>query len=495
MDSQDPTHRAQERPIGIGTDSETEISKNKVKTAKAQEPLLLEAGAKLGRYLILGRLGQGGMGAVYAAHDPQLDRRVAIKVLRPESIAGMSTEVGRGTLFREARAMARLSHPNVVAIHDVDEAGEVLYLSMDYVEGASLRSWLNLPPPPNFTVDSSFRSRPWQEVVPRFVHAGRGVVAAHRAGLIHRDFKPDNVLVGKDGSVRVTDFGLASPADPTDGKGVVAGTPGYMAPEQYMGLPADERTDAFAFCVSLWEGLYGIKPFQGKNLAEVARAAARADFTPPPPSVVVPRWLVEVLRKGLAPRREERASLDWLKSKGDLIETDKAVFELPCPQAGRVTAILVGPGTRVAVGTPLLTLEAEQDATAAAAGASPSSTLAGFLVTNNSVNTATVGTYTVTYNVHDTAGNVATQVTRTVKVTDQTPPVITLLGTTPVTVAQGGTYTDAGVTLSDNVDSPATLAGRLVTNNPVNTSVVGTYTVTYNLTDTANNAATQVTRG
>ncbi len=205
----------------------------------------LQRGEKLGRYVIIEVLGSGGMGVVYRAYDPDLDRRVALKRIR---LSGGSAETLRAFLMREAQAMARLSHPNVVAVYDVGSAGDEVFIAMELVEGQTLAQW------------QREKVRSWREIVPLFLQAGAGLAAAHAAGLVHRDFKPDNVLIGSDGRVRVTDFGLArlssTPVEPV-ARGAVVGTRAYMAPECLAGAPADERSDQFSFCVALHEALYG----------------------------------------------------------------------------------------------------------------------------------------------------------------------------------------------------------------------------------------------
>ncbi|AFE10401.1 serine/threonine protein kinase [Corallococcus coralloides DSM 2259] len=226
-------------------------------------------GTLLGRYVVLERLGAGGMGVVHAAYDPSLDRRIGLKLLRAPPSAGGS-QGGTERLLREAQAAARTRHPHVVAVHDVGTFGDVVFIAMELVDGGTLRQHLREA------------TRPWRDVVRLYLQAGRGLAAAHAAGVVHRDFKPDNVLVDKEGRARVTDFGLARlespddvgpaaaipalpPGDATPPKGAplvtsVAGTPGYIAPEVLTGSPADARSDQYAFCVSLYEGLHGQKP-------------------------------------------------------------------------------------------------------------------------------------------------------------------------------------------------------------------------------------------
>jgi tetratricopeptide (TPR) repeat protein len=251
---------------------------------------------QLGRYQILGQLGAGGAGIVLAALDPTLHRKVALKVLRPQT-----ANVGdHDTRLRfEAQAMAQLAHPNVVTVFEVGRVGEQVYVAMELVEGGNLRGWMKA-------------AHTWREVVEIFIAAGRGLVAAHSAGLIHRDFKPDNVMLGRDGRPRVTDFGLViqdatgelkpdsqDPVTSSSFHGGVVGTPAYMSAEQWAGGAVDARSDQFAFCVSLWEVLFGRRPFTGERVADL-RDAVRRGAIGEPGDRRVPRWLVAALRRGLA---------------------------------------------------------------------------------------------------------------------------------------------------------------------------------------------------
>ena len=275
----------------------------------------LERGATLGRYVVLDKLGGGGMGVVYAAFDPELDRRIAIKLLKPGSGAGAPE--GRARLLREAQALARLSHPNVIAVHDVGTFEDQVFVAMEYVEGATLGVW------------AAAERRPWTATCDAYVQAGRGLAAAHAVGIVHRDFKPDNVLVGKDGRVRVLDFGLAraagdgatAPADdsvplesretaaassspalgtPLTRAGSFMGTPAYSSPEQLRGDPADARSDQFSFCVALFEALYGERPFSGKNITEIATAIVKGELPSPPAGNRVPPRVRTILARGLS---------------------------------------------------------------------------------------------------------------------------------------------------------------------------------------------------
>jgi tetratricopeptide (TPR) repeat protein/predicted Ser/Thr protein kinase len=267
----------------------------------------LERGASVGRYVILDRIGAGGMGVVYAAYDPELDRRVALKLLRTDRFAAP----GHLRLLREAKALARLTHPNVVAVHDAGTFGDQVFVAMELVEGETLRQWLEEG------------ARSWREVLDRLLAAGRGLAAAHAAGLVHRDFKPENVLLGRDGRVRVVDFGLAKaladaaeeplaldsggePASPLTEWGAVLGTPAYMAPEQIRGIAADARSDQFSFCVALYEALYGERPFAGKGPREIAESVARGVPREAPAGTKVPGWLRAVVLRGLKADPEER---------------------------------------------------------------------------------------------------------------------------------------------------------------------------------------------
>ncbi|MCY1075578.1 serine/threonine-protein kinase [Archangium lansingense] len=261
-----------------------------------------------GRYTVLNRLGQGGMGEVVAAYDSRLDRRVALKLLRRDWDPGLSQHDLETRMLREAQAMARLSHPHVVAIYDVGtlEDGSI-FIAMEMVEGQTLRRWSEQAP------------RTWRETLDMYLAAGRGLAAAHEAGLVHRDFKPENVLVGKDGRVRVTDFGLAragsAPEVPASNtplplppgaldspltlQGTLLGTPRYMAPELLRAGSADARSDLFAFCVALYEALYRQHPFSGATQAESTEAQLEGRVKPPPANTDVPAWVADTLVQGL----------------------------------------------------------------------------------------------------------------------------------------------------------------------------------------------------
>jgi serine/threonine protein kinase len=277
----------------------------------AAEPLAravgVTAGEMLGKYRLDRVLGAGGMGIVWAAFDPDLERAVALKLLHTSDVPTLRTR-----LLREARAMARLKHPNVLTVYEVGTDRNRDYIAMEIVDGDTLDVWLG--------------SKPSQtEITEALLAAGRGLAAAHAAGLVHRDFKPHNVLRSNDGHVYVTDFGLARgqiedgsevdqvapgtahPIDllvsPLTQTGVMIGTPAYMAPEQFAGRVPDARTDQFAFCVTAWEALTGARPFRGESLPELHEAVdagVRGLATTLPPRIR------DVLARGLEPSPDAR---------------------------------------------------------------------------------------------------------------------------------------------------------------------------------------------
>jgi len=261
------------------------------------------AGGRVGRFTLEALLGAGGMGTVFAANDPILDRRIALKLIRG------SSGNAEARLLREAQAMARLKHANVVTVYEAGVAGTSVYVAMELVDGVNLRDWL-------------VESRSWRAIVAVFVAAGRGLVAAHEADLVHRDFKPANVLLDRAGHVKVGDFGLvgmvgdevpnaeasASRSSQLDASltetGAVLGTPAYMAPEQVLGGAVDARADQFAFCVALWEAVYGEHPFGSGT--EVIEAIAEGRRRPARARHGEPAWLERALIRGLEPKPSAR---------------------------------------------------------------------------------------------------------------------------------------------------------------------------------------------
>lgn len=307
-----------------GMDAPTqELSATQLPTTPKPKPMALERGAQVGRFVVLDTLGVGGMGAVYSAYDPELDRRVAVKTLRAQP--GADAAAAHVRMLREAQAMARLSHPNVVNVFDVGEHAGGIFIAMEYVPGTTLRTWMRAT------------QRGWRDVVSVFLQAGKGLAAAHGAHLVHRDFKPANVLMGDDGRVRVTDFGVAradgslepvgalipasgddsgrsgSLSDPLTRGDVVVGTVGYMSPEQAQAKPPDARSDQFSFCVCLWEALYGQRPFTGQGPAAVTQATIDAVLPARPKGTEVPAQVHAILARGLAKDPDQRyPSMDAL---------------------------------------------------------------------------------------------------------------------------------------------------------------------------------------
>jgi len=313
----------------------------------------LEPGSLLGRYQILGPLGEGGMGVVYRARDAELGRDVAVKLV---TTSGASSDTLATRLMREAQALAQLSHPNVVAVYDVGRVDGGVFLAMELVHGETGDAWIKKKPS-------------WREVLAVFRDAGRGLAAAHQVGLVHRDFKPANLMIGADGRVRVLDFGLARTAQaggdsgehdaelislgdeastwsgatrdapltpatapvtpptqdvktpsgdpmtsserrlletPLTQVGSIVGTPPYMAPEQHLGGGCDARTDQFSFCVSFYQALYGERPFDGTTYAELSNNIIKGRIKPPPAGSAVPAWLRAVVLRGLSTLPERR---------------------------------------------------------------------------------------------------------------------------------------------------------------------------------------------
>ena len=270
----------------------------------------LERGRTVGRYLLLDQVGSGAMAVVYSAYDPELDRKVAVKLLR---VRQAERKVSQARLLREAQAMARLQHPNVLAVYDAGTLGDEVFIAMELVRGSTVTAWL------------ARRRRSWREILQVFISAGRGLAAAHAADLVHRDFKPDNMLISRDGRVRVTDFGLArdlgaehsvslTPGEFTTWleqpqltrTGVLVGSPAYMSPEQFQSRNVDARSDQFSFCVALYEALYGERPFKGDTFEDVRQSVMEHRLAPAPSRGNGPLWLRKVLLRGLEAEPDAR---------------------------------------------------------------------------------------------------------------------------------------------------------------------------------------------
>ncbi len=273
---------------------------------------------RLSRYVLLERLGAGGMGTVFSAYDPQLDRRLAIKVVHP----GNATSRASDRLAREARALAKLSHPNIVTVFDAGVVGSEVFIAMELLTGRNLVDWCN-------------PGRTWRQVRDLLLSAARGLSAAHGAGLVHRDFKPANVQIGDDNTVRVLDFGLARSVDEVTTEsgghsassqlstlttvGNLMGTPAYMAPEQLLHGVSNARSDQFSFFVTFYEALYGTRPCPSGDLPGLVRSVSKMRLPESPPRRGVPAWLHRAILRGLSLRPEDRfpsmqAVIDQLQS-------------------------------------------------------------------------------------------------------------------------------------------------------------------------------------
>ncbi len=266
------------------------------------------SGREVGDYVLGPVIGSGGMGVIYSAVDAKLHRKVAIKVIRGQ-VSAAFTDYASSRLVREAQTMARLSHPNVVTIYQVGTIDDQVYVAMEFIDGQTLTQWLETARPT------------WRQALDVVMQAGRGLEAAHAAGVIHRDFKPDNILIGRDGRVLVTDFGLAraglgietppsSVGLPKDANltmtGAIMGTPAYMSPEQHEGRKSDARSDQYSYCITLYEALYQQRPFVGESWDDLAVAKENCTIAPVPSGSRVPRWLRGIIVRGLSTNPEER---------------------------------------------------------------------------------------------------------------------------------------------------------------------------------------------
>lgn len=316
-------------PLGVAdTIAATGAEDDGVRAASRLAP-----GTVVDRYEIVEFLGAGAMGVVYRGRDRRLGRDVAVKLLKIGAPGTSQCGTLCSMLVREAQTLARISHPNVVGIHDVGDFRGCVYVAMEFIAGEPLGVWGARP------------TRSWQEKLGATLAAGAGLAAAHEARIIHRDFKPDNVLVAADGSVKVTDFGVArAPADmdaPGDvGCGCVAsgpgnsaldpdaivGTPKYMAPEVLSGTPSDVRSDQYAFAASAWEVLYGAGPFAGETVHQLFWARSNDALAWPDPSHEIPRRLAEVLARALRAEPSRRYT-----SVASLLEALRAAMKCPAP--------------------------------------------------------------------------------------------------------------------------------------------------------------------
>ena len=316
------------------------------------------------------------MGAVYSAYDLNLDRKVAIKLLLRRSSSPEEQLQSNQRLLREAQAMAKLSHPNVVPVYEAGIEGDTVFIAMEYVAGKTLEQWIESEHPP------------WGAIIDVFTQAGRGLAAAHDAGIIHRDFKPANVLLDARGHARVTDFGIArldsdrdsgeidpaavllaasatkgdltppSASTPLTAAGALVGTPAYMSPEQYRRSAVDARSDQFSFCVALYEALFGKRPFAGRG-KELADRVTRGEMEKIDPRSPVPGRIIALVMRGLAPDPDAR--FPSMAALVDALGRDPG-------RRRRQLALAAGAAVAIAAGAALVgwRLHARDDATGGA---------------------------------------------------------------------------------------------------------------------------------
>ncbi|MGH1343672.1 MAG: tetratricopeptide repeat protein [Nannocystales bacterium] len=342
---------------------------NTLPMAASEESGSLQAGQLFGRYLIVDQVGAGGVGEVYAAYDPSLDRRIALKVIR--GAVDDDTSQGAAGLVREAKALASLSHPNVVTVHEVGQEDERVYVAMELVDGRDLERWID-----------ENTARPWRVTLGVFLDAGRGLAAAHARGILHRDFKPANVLIGHDDWVRVSDFGLATLLSSDDKltvsrsedesssstgeasktlEGGMVGTPYYMAPEQLDGN-ATVRSDIYAFCLALHDALYGVRAFEADSLLELATLKSTQPPSDPGNTRAVPTLVRSAIERGLQPDPGER----WPSMDALLAELQQALS----PPTRSAVPWLLGLGG-IAAGAAFLVQSTPEPCTGAAEALEP----------------------------------------------------------------------------------------------------------------------------
>nr|WP_255216734.1 serine/threonine-protein kinase [Pseudenhygromyxa sp. WMMC2535] len=320
---------------------------------------------------MIANVGHGGLGHVWKAHDPHLDRVVALKLLRAQALR--QSPRARDQLLAEAASMGRLTHPNIVRVYDLGDADGELYVAMEFIEGLTLRSW------------QAQQNPDWRTLLRIYLQAGEGLAGAHAEGLVHGDFKPDNVLIGDDGRVLVSDFAVAqhlsraqaslagsgrssgreaarlideeswpeaaeqTPFETSLGAHAlpIMGTPAYMAPEQLDGEIADALADQFAFCVALWEALFGVRPFNGRTRAQLREAIAAGRPRPPSAATRLPKRLLAILQRGLAEDPAQRyPSLGALLHELDALASRRRRWLL----GAGLSAVLIAGITGVAFG-------------------------------------------------------------------------------------------------------------------------------------------------
>ena len=334
----DDAVRALESHIDVCASCESVFGELAAVMAPASESARSANDVVIGRYQILGEVGAGAMGVVYAALDPELGRKVAVKLLRPDLHGSMHLSQARARLLREARLLAGLSHPNVLHVYEAGTAGDQVYIAVELIEGRSFDAWQRDAEPHG-----------WRTIALVYAQAARGLSAAHRAGLVHRDVKPANFMLGDDGRVRVTDFGLATAGTSEEASGLrpssraetalktasgaIVGTPAYMAPEQFAGRKVDARSDQFSFCVSLAEALTGERPTAGSTADDLVETRSGEKESIPSP-------LLALLARGLSARPQDRfESMEALLLEIEALLADATTPGLSLPRPASVPAV------------------------------------------------------------------------------------------------------------------------------------------------------------
>ncbi len=380
--------------MGQDQDEELTVALDTQVMTKPGEPhpddrvAVIEKGVAVGRYLVIEQIGSGGMGVVYSAYDPQLDRKIALKFLHHRFVAAEVDGVGQARLLSEARSLAKLAHPNVVTIHDAGLYDGRIFLATEFLAGPTLHE-----------LRKAGESE-WSKVLSLYQQAGRGLAAAHRAGLVHRDFKPGNVMLDDHGRAKVMDFGLAKALQETsfseDGEdqgveewqseeiwsspqtysGLVMGTPAYMSPEQIEQQPATERSDQYSFAVALFECLYGVRPFRAKTPGRMLARIREGAATHIPTDSKVPAHIREVILRGLSFDPEQRfADMDAMMAALE----PKTSRALPIKYAV-IAALVIGTAVYTLLQTPVEPCQFEEERVAQVwSGAARTRTQAAFL--------------------------------------------------------------------------------------------------------------------
>ncbi len=322
---------------------------------------------QLGRYEVIGEIGQGAMGVVYKVKDPLIDRIVAIKTINL-NLAEDEKEEYEGRFYQEAKAAGRLSHPNIVTIFDVGKSGDVAYIAMEYLEGRELRDILN-----------DQRHLPIEQILDLAAQIARGLAYAHEHDVVHRDIKPANIMVVRDGHIKITDFGIARMASAAvrTQTGMVLGSPKYMSPEQVLGKVIDQRSDVFSLGVTLYEMLTGQVPFTGENVNAIMYQTL--NVIPAPPSMLnpdVPEMLNFIVAKALAKDLNDRYQnarefANDLRACRDTMPRSKARVDLVGGYLNEAVQLSEGKHGSQRKGVDYLGVETDESKVVATMGLSP----------------------------------------------------------------------------------------------------------------------------